>query len=144
LSNEPISRPLSVVGDQVRILLGGAQTGGTLSIVEDVTPPGGGPPPHVHRREDEAFFVIEGDVEFMVGDRWVRVAPGSCFFAKRDIPHTFRNAGSKPCRMLTTITPAGFEEFFVEADRISANGPPTPDQLVAVGKRFGLEFLPPP
>ena len=143
MCNEPVSRPLSVAGDQIRILLSGAQTGRTLSIVESVTPPGGGPPPHVHRREDETFFVLDGDVEFLVVDRWVRVAPGSCFFAKRDIPHTFRNAGAKPSRMLTTITPAGFEEFFVEVDRISANGPPTPDQLIAVGKRFGLEFLPP-
>jgi quercetin dioxygenase-like cupin family protein len=143
LSNAIDSRALDVVGSKIRILLGKAQTGGVFTVVEDVTPPGGGPPPHVHRNEDEAFVVLEGEMEFLAGDRWVRAGAGFSFFAKRGIPHTFRNAGSSPSRMLVTIAPSGFEEFFVEVDRMSASGPPTPDQLVELGKRYGLEFLPP-
>ena len=87
--------------------------------------------------------MLEGEVEFLVGDRWVRVAPGASLFGKRGVPHTFRNAGTTPSRMLVTIAPAGFEQFFVDVDRLSASGPPTPDQLVALGKHYGLEFLPP-
>ena len=141
MSNEQTPRTLSVVGDQVRILLGGAQTGGAFAMVEDVIPPGGGPPPHVHQHEDEGFVVLEGEVEFLVGDRWVRAAPGASFFGKRGTTHTFRNAGTTPSRVVVTIAPAGFEQFFVDVDRLSASGPPTPDQLVALGKRYGLEFL---
>jgi quercetin dioxygenase-like cupin family protein len=136
-------RKLSVVGSTVRIILSGADTEGAFALVEDVTPPGGGPPPHVHHNEDEGFYVLEGDVEFLAGDRWFRGGPGKTFFGKRDEPHTFRNVGSKPSRVLVTIAPAGFESFFVEVDRLAANGPPTPDLLIELGKRYGMEFLPP-
>ena len=143
MSDPTSSRALEVVGSKVRILLGKAQTGGAFTVVEDRTPPGGGPPPHVHRNEDEGFVVLEGEMEFLAGDRWVRVTAGSGFFGPRGIPHTYRNAGSAPSRMLVTISPSGFEEFFVEVDRLSASGPPTPDQLIELGKRYGLDFLPP-
>jgi quercetin dioxygenase-like cupin family protein len=140
---QTVSGTLDVVGDKVRILLGKAQTGGAYAMVESLTPPGLGPPPHVHRNEDEGFFVLEGEVEFLAGDRWVRAPTGTSFFGKRGTPHTYRNAGSTPSRMVVIISPAGFEEFFVEVDRLSTIGEPTPEQLVELGRRYGLEFLPP-
>ena len=137
------SKTLNVVGSRVRIMLSGEQTGGAFTMVEDVTPPGGGPPPHIHSREDEGFVVLEGEIEILAGDRWVRGPPGTAAFAPRGVPHTYRNAGSTPSRMLVTISPAGFEKFFVEVDRMSASGPPTPEKLIELGAKFGLEFLPP-
>jgi quercetin dioxygenase-like cupin family protein len=138
------SRTLDVVGSHIRVLLGGEQTGGAFTIVEDVTPPGGGPPPHIHSREDEAFVVLEGEIEILSGGRWTRVPVGTSVFAPRGVPHTFRNAGSTPSRMIVTIAPSGFENFFVEVDRMSASAPPTPEQLIELGAKYGLEFLPPP
>lgn len=135
-------RDLGVVGDVVRIHLDGAATGGAFALVEEITPPGGGPPPHVHHHEDEAFFVVEGDVEFLLGDRWVAAPAGTSVFGPRGVPHTFRNAGTTPCRMLVTIAPAGFERFFEEVDRLAVNEPPAPETLIALGQRYGLEFLP--
>jgi quercetin dioxygenase-like cupin family protein len=143
LTQQTAKETLDVVGSKIRILLDKARTGGAFTVVEDVSPPGGGPPPHIHRTESEGFVVLEGEMEFLAGDRWVRVTAGSSFFAPPGVPHTFRNAGKTPSRMLVTISPAGFEEFFIEVDRLSAGGPPTPDQLVELGKRYGLEFLPP-
>jgi len=140
-NNEP--RDLDVVGDVIRIHLDGAATGGSLAIVEEITPPGGGPPPHVHRNEDEAFYVLEGELEFLLGDRWTRVAPGASVFGPRGVPHTFRNVGAASSRVLAVLTPAGFERFFEEVDRLAAAGPPPPQQLIELGARYGLEFLPP-
>jgi mannose-6-phosphate isomerase-like protein (cupin superfamily) len=141
--SDSASRTLQVVGSQIRVLLGGAQTGGAFTIVEDTTPPGGGPPPHVHQREDEGFVVLEGEIEVLLGDRWVRVPPGTSVFGPRGVPHTFRNVGKAPSRMIVTISPAGFEHFFAEVDRMSAGGPPTPEQLIELGAKYGLQFLPP-
>ena len=137
------SRTLNVVGSRIRVLLGGEQTGGAFTIVEDVTAPGGGPPPHIHSREDEGFVVLEGEIEILSGGRWIRVPPGTGAFAPRGAPHTYRNVGSTPSRMVVTISPSGFENFFVEVDRIGASGPPTPEQLIELGAKYGLEFLPP-
>ena len=138
-----VPRDLNVVGDIVRIHLSGSDTGGAFAVVEDVSQPGGGPPPHVHHNEDEGFHVLEGDVEFLLGDRWVRAAAGASFFGPRGVPHTFRNVGATPSRVMATISPAGFERFFVEVDGLAASGPPTPERLIALGQRYGLDFLPP-
>jgi mannose-6-phosphate isomerase-like protein (cupin superfamily) len=142
---DSMPRELAVVGDAIRILLSGADTGGAYALVEDVVPPGGGPPPHVHRDEDEGFYVLEGDIEFLAGDRWVRVGAGGSFFGRRGLPHTFRNAGAVPARLMVVISPAGFERFFEEVDRMTtaAGHPPAPEALIALGAKYRLTFLPP-
>jgi mannose-6-phosphate isomerase-like protein (cupin superfamily) len=131
------------VGDTIRIHLSGADTGGGFALIEETSPPGGGPPPHVHHNEDELFYVLEGELEFLLGDRRVRAGVGSSFFGPRGVPHTFRNVGVAPSRVLATISPAGFERFFEEVDRLAASGPPTPEVLIALGKNYALDFLPP-
>ena len=65
-------KALWVAGDLVTLKVVGEDTSGSFILGEEVTPPGGGPPPHVHRREDETFFVLEGEYEFLVGGRTVR------------------------------------------------------------------------
>lgn len=140
-TNEP--KPLAVVGDVIRVLLGGAASEGKSAMIEETSPPGGGPPPHVHAHEDETFYVLEGEVEFLLGDRWTPVSPGTSVWGPRGVAHTFRNVGSAPSRVLAVLTPAGFERFFEEVDRLSQSGPPAPEQLVALGQRYGLTFLPP-
>ncbi|AGA24611.1 cupin domain-containing protein [Singulisphaera acidiphila] len=139
----------SVVGDRYTFLLTGAQTGGAYAVLDFFVPPGSGSPPHVHRREDEAFYVIDGEFEFIVAGEPIRVTAGGFLFAHRDIPHNFTNVGSTPGRMIVTITPAGLEEFFAEVgtrlqSREDAPIPPTPEdiaRLIEATPKYGLEIL---
>ena len=137
-------RKLSVVGDTITIKLRGADTGGAYSVIEELTPPQGGPPLHVHRREDETFFVLEGEFEFSIGARAVRASPGTTLFGPRGIPHTFKNVGGKNARILVVISPPGFEKFFEEVHELSQQGPPGPDRLLPLARKYELEILPPP
>jgi mannose-6-phosphate isomerase-like protein (cupin superfamily) len=137
-------RKLNVVGDTITIKLRGADTGGAYAVIEELTPPQGGPPLHVHRREDETFFVLEGEFEFSIGGRGVRAGPGTTLFGPRGIPHTFKNVGAQNARMLVTISPPGFERFFEEVDLLSQQGPPAPERLLPLARKYELEILPPP
>jgi gentisate 1,2-dioxygenase len=76
--------------------------------------PGNGPPPHTHHREDETLFILEGTYSVRLGERELHAAPGSFVHIPRGTPHTYRNLGSHPARMLVTLTPAGFERFWQE------------------------------
>lgn len=139
----------SVVGDRYTFLLTGEQTGGDYSVIDAFVLPGNGSPPHVHRREDEAFYVIDGEFEFIVAGEPIRVTAGGFLFARRDIPHNFTNVGTTPGRMIFTITPAGLEQFFAEVGtrlqgREEAPVPPSPEdiaRLIEAAPRYGLEIL---
>jgi len=141
----------SAVGDVYRILAGGDQTGGTYALSEARVLPGGGPPPHIHHREDESFFVLEGEITFMLGDKKVVAKPGTFIQGPRGIPHAFKNESSTPARMLIHVTPPGFEKFIAEfAQPVpSFDSPPLPvtpaeiEKLLAVAPKYGIEILPP-
>ncbi len=142
----------SAVGDVYRILATGEQTGGVYTLAEARVLPGGGPPPHIHHREDESFFILEGEVTFQLGDRRVVAPAGSFIQGPRGIPHAFKNEGQAPARMLIQVTPAGFERFLAEfATPVpSFASPPAPvtpadiGKLLTVAPKFGIELLPPP
>jgi len=142
----------AVAGDTYRALVTGAQSGGAFIAMEILVRPGGGPPYHVHHREDETFYILEGEIEFTLDGKKVRAAVGSCVFAPRDIPHTFKNVSDKIARFVVFITPAGLENFFAAiskplASREAAPPPVTPDEvqkLLALAPQYGLEILPPP
>lgn len=142
----------SAVGDVYRFLATGAQTGGAYALCEACVPPGGGPPPHIHRREDEAFFILEGEITFTLDGRKVVAKPGAFVQGPRGIPHAFKNEGAVPARMLILVTPPGFEKFMAEfAQPVpSFNSPPMPvtpadiEKLLAVAPKYGIEILPPP
>jgi mannose-6-phosphate isomerase-like protein (cupin superfamily) len=134
-------RPLHVFGEVITCKAGGEETGGVFSVVEEVSPPDGGTPLHVHRREDEGFFVLEGRYEIRVGDRTITAEAGAFLFGPRGIPHRLRNAGDGQARVLVVVSPAGFEAFFEEVSRLSAEAPPAMDSVMALARRYGLEFL---
>ena len=90
------------------IKLTAAQTGGLLSIVEITEPPGAEAPLHVHHREDEGFWILEGDVSFEVGGTTFEASAGDVAFGPRDVPHRYK-VGDGGCRMLFVLTPGGFE-----------------------------------
>jgi len=133
-------KPLHVVGDIIRIKVAGDSAARPFSVIEEETPPNGGPPLHNHSREDETFYIMEGEFEFRVGGKAVRPQPGSYVLAPRGIPHTFKNVGQQTGRMMVTISPPGFERFFEEVDTLGESA--SPERLVELGEAYGLEFLP--
>lgn len=104
-----------VAGDAYTMKALGANTGGTLSVFEAVVPPGGGPPVHSHRNEDEAFYILSGELEMHTGDRAFTGTAGDFVFVPRGHRHAFTNTGAADAAMLFLYTPAGFERFFIAA-----------------------------
>jgi len=111
-----------------------------FSLIEANAPPGSAVPLHRHTREDETFFVLEGKVEVQCNGRTIVLEKNGTVFLPRDIPHSYRNSGNEPARYLVLITPGGFEKYLEELASLPKNQPPAPETLVAMGKRYGLEF----
>src|ERR1700736_5820765 len=111
---------------RMTVLATAEPTDGPLGLIEVVVPPGFSPPLHVHSREDEPMYVIEGRVTYQVGDRRFEAGPGSFVFLPRGIPHTFVIEGDTPARMLVLCTPGGFERFHLEG------GTPAVDESIPV------------
>jgi len=125
-------------------------TGGAFGLLESLIAPGFSPPMHVHHREDESFYVLEGEMTMQCGDRRFRAAAGSFVFLPRGIPHSFVVEGDRPARMLTLLTPGGGEGLFVDAGRRAENdglppaASPDIDSLKRVSERYGAEIVGPP
>src|SRR5213593_2729368 len=107
-------RTVAVVGDVYRFLATGEDTSGKYALFEAVVRPGGGPPPHVHSREEEGFYVLEGEITFTMGDKCL--VAGAGMFANMPVGtlHSFKNESGKPSRMLISVAPAGLEKMFFE------------------------------
>lgn len=143
-------RPVWVLGELHIWKASGAETGGRYALMENVVAPGGEPPPHVHHNEDEAFYVLSGDLAFTVGDQEFRATTGSFVFGPRNQPHTFRVTGPDPARLLVIVSPPGFEGFSAELGRpAEALTPPPPAQpdmekLALLTEKYGIEIVAPP
>jgi quercetin dioxygenase-like cupin family protein len=111
----------------------GERSGGALLALENVIALGDGPPLHRHEREDEAWYVIEGDLRFQLGDEIAAAPAGSFVFVPRGTPHCFKNAGGSPARILVLFTPAGMEGFF---DRFAALAEPARARSSAWARRW--------
>ena len=128
-------------GDQTFWKATGSQTGGAFAMLEQSVPPGHGPRRHVHRREEESFYILDGDFGFEVGDAQFIAGAGSFVLGPRDVPHRFWNAGSAPGRFLLLISPAGLEPFFEEFSRVVASSPNDLPLQAQVAGRYGIEFV---
>jgi mannose-6-phosphate isomerase-like protein (cupin superfamily) len=137
-------RHVEWMGTSYFMKLAAAETGGAIGIYEGVSPAGFGPPIHVHHREDEIFAIREGEVEFWLdGESMFRKA-GDVVFLPRGVPHTFRVLGNRPGRMLTILTPGGFESFFAAVADRGYVMPGNMREVAQVGAAYGLEFRGPP
>ena len=136
--------PLFLLGETISIKITGRDTGGKYTIFETTTPVNGGPPLHMHHREDEWFYVLEGEFLFQVGDRRIRAATGAALLAPHDVPHTFLNVGTTPGRTLVVAEPAGIEMFFAQMATACVDGLPDPAAILPVFEKYGLELLGPP
>ena len=149
INTPPQGRTIAVVGDVYRFLATGEDTGGRYALWEAVVPPGGGPPPHVHSREEEGFYVLEGEITFTVNGERVVAKAGTFANMPVGTPHSFRNEGDRPARMLISVAPAGLEQMFFEFGVPVEQGattapPPTKaeiEKLLEVAPRYGIEVL---
>ena len=125
----------------VRFMLDGHEAGERFSLVEHpMSPRALAAPLHMHTREDEYSFVLQGRMGALLGDDVVEAGPGDLVFKPRNQWHTFWNAGEEPCRILEIISPAGFENFFRELSDMGGAITADPDELNALGERYGLHF----
>jgi quercetin dioxygenase-like cupin family protein len=130
----------------------GEETQGAMAVVEMISPAQSMPPLHVHQREDETFYVLEGEMEFYVGGADpVRVAAGGCIVAPRGVPHVYKVTSSAPARYLVAVTPAGFERFVDEVGDPApdnslppADVPPDMGRIMAAAAAAGVDILGPP
>jgi mannose-6-phosphate isomerase-like protein (cupin superfamily) len=130
---------LGAVG--VRFMIDGDETNDDFSLVEHPIPPRQlAAPLHIHTREDEYSYVLEGRMGALLGDEVVYAEPGDLVFKPRDQWHTFWNAGDTECRILEIISPAGFEKFFDALVDLNAAGPPDPGRLVELAAEYGHYF----
>ena len=136
---------LWVYGDKDNIKVGREETGGSFTLVEVEFGPGAGPPPHVHSNEHEAFYVLEGQVDALDGDRRIRTGPGSFVFMPRGSHHAFKNTGNTFAKILLMFTPAGFEGYMKEFGTPWSPGsiPPESDMAVAIrlAAKYGMTFI---
>jgi quercetin dioxygenase-like cupin family protein len=124
-------------GDMYTFLVTGQESGGAYFAMEALVPPGGGPPPHVHTREDETFYVLEGRIRFRLGDATVDAGPGDFVSVPRGEVHCFHNASDTTARLVLTFTPAGIERFFEETlQRVVDPGAEPPEDVETVAARY--------
>jgi quercetin dioxygenase-like cupin family protein len=149
LVNKPgEGRTVAVVGDVYRFLATGEDTSGKYALWGAFVSPGGGPPPHVHSREEEGFYVLEGEITFFIGDQ--RLVASAGMFANMPVgtPHSFKNESGNPARMLISVAPAGLEKIFFEVGvpvppGATTAAPPTQEvieRLLAAAPRYGIEI----
>ncbi len=118
--------------------ISGDETGGLFSVVEHPIKSGTLVPPHMHTREDELSYVLEGEIGARIGDQEFSAEPGSYIFKPRGIPHTFWNATTSPARLIEFISPAGMEKFFAEvAELIRQGGLPGGKEHRELRERYG-------
>ncbi len=146
-------RTLRVLGELVTYKVTSDQTGGAYSLFEVASRPGTGAPPHVQHRQDEAFYVLEGDYEFLVEDRTLRMPAGSLLYVPKGNLHAHKNVGEGMGRMLVIQTPGGLHERFFEEvgeaapDRRELQVPERSENLARtreIAAGYGIEIPLPP
>jgi quercetin dioxygenase-like cupin family protein len=137
-----------IVGDTMTFKAAGENAGGQLVFLATLTAPGGGPPPHVHTREDEFFYVLDGTFEIRIGDELHTLQPGGFAFVPRGTVHNFRNTTKTPARILVGFTPGGIERFFRESGRPATDDRPAPtvdddeiSRTMAGADKYGLQSV---
>lgn len=137
-----------VLGDIYEFKATGKQTNGAFTVIDQIIRPQGGPPPHIHHREDEAFYVLEGRFAFMCADKQNVFEAGSFIYIPKGVLHTFKNIGEQHGRLLVTITPAGLEDFFYAiGTRATDTAAPPPfdpsvlDKVMELSKVYQMDII---
>jgi quercetin dioxygenase-like cupin family protein len=131
----------SPLGGDVTQIVRGEQSNGAIAVLEAINGPGEGPPLHVHTREDETVYVLEGEFRWKLGGELSESGPGSFVFIPRGVPHTWQVIGEEEGRMLVTFFPAGMEGFF---DRLASMREFDLEVFRAAAAEHGMEVVGPP
>ncbi|MSQ14982.1 MAG: cupin domain-containing protein [Dehalococcoidia bacterium] len=142
------------LGDLYVIKVPGEKSNGLFSVTEmTIAPaPGGGAPLHIHSKEDELFYVLDGALTYQVGEHILEASAGACLYVPRGVLHGFSNPRKDPVKALVFITPAGFEKFFEELGEAATTlslppptyVPPDLEKVTALGMQYGTEVKGPP
>lgn len=138
-------QPLNIVGEETLVKVSAQDSDGMLAFFHLVAPPMSGPPLHVHTREDELFYVLEGELVFELDGERHTVRAGDTVYLRRGVVHAYQNFTKSDARLLIATTPGGFSDFFVELSAITPRGglPPL-DRVGAIGEKYGMTMLGPP
>ncbi len=137
-------RVIQVPGHPITYKATAEETGGAYSLLEVVLA-GGGPPQHIHKAEEEAFYVLEGEVNIKIGEETIRGTAGSFVLIPRGTVHTFWNTGPTHAKLLAIFSPPGFEQFFVEVVGDEEVDTATfVERGMAVAEKYNLEIVGPP
>jgi len=133
-----------VPGHKITHKLLGEDTGGAFSLLE-VELTGDGPPQHIHKNEDESFYVLEGEVQFLLGEHISIAKAGTFVNIPRGTRHAFARVGQEPAKLLATFTPAGLEKFFDEAVDLDVTDTDTyVAKANALAEKYNMEIVGPP
>jgi quercetin dioxygenase-like cupin family protein len=150
IKNNSEGRTIALLGDVYRFLATGKDTNGKYATFEVIVRPGGGAPQHVHSREEECFYILDGEITLGAGSERIAATAGTFINLPIGVPHSFKNESDKHAKMLITVAPAGFEEMFFEVGVPLAEGsafalPPTDEEikkLMNVAAKYGIEIRP--
>lgn len=138
------------IGHLMSVLISQKDTNGQFSLMHASQIQGLEPPPHTHSKEDESFYLMDGEIEFRVGNEVLHAKPGDWVFLPRNVEHSFKVLTEK-AEVLIHLTPGGFEDFFIEmsepAKELSIppkpEGPPNVQKLIETASRYGIVFAKP-
>lgn len=145
---------VSVVGDTYRIVISGKQTGGAYAVIDMLVPPNGGPGPHAHAAVQEAFYMLDGEIEVKTEESNYTATKGAFInIPLGGLVHSFKNKSDSLAHMLCIVTPAGMDDFFLEIGhpvRAGEFAPPQPppdeatmEKLKAIAEKYGQKLYPP-
>ena len=146
------TRSLWVLGELVTYKITSYQTGGAYSLFEVITQPGSGLPPHVHHREEEAFYVLEGKYKFLVEGHAIDAEVGSLVYVPKGNLHAYDNVSEEPGRLLVGQTPGGLYEQLIEklgeetkdgCTGAVTEDPPDMERIARIAAEYGIEIPPP-
>ena len=137
--------PLNVVGEELLVKAAGTDTKDRFAFFHATAPPMSGPPLHVHSREDELFYILEGEIVFQIANQRTVAKVGTTIFAPRESVHAYQNFTKHTARLLIMVTPAGVDRLFEEMSA-SAHGMPMPDPVIleSLFTKYGLRMIGPP
>ena len=144
-----VNKSFWLFGHIITMKITGAETGGKYAVLDVDIPPNNGPPLHKHFGEDEGFYIAEGAFSFLYMDKEIKATKGMFLYVEKGKFHTYKNVSNIPGKLITVVTPAGFEHFFEEAgmlvDNIADFSPPIDYQfdenrILQLSAKYGLQL----
>jgi mannose-6-phosphate isomerase-like protein (cupin superfamily) len=133
-------RQFTVMGAKSMYMAIAEDTRGAYSLAIETTPPHSGLPLHVHHRQDEAMYILEGEYEIQCGDQTVRATKGTFVFLPRGVPNRFENVADAPGSYIYITSPGGFETFMAQMSKAAAGDPPDMTKVPEIFRDHGIEM----